>query len=398
MELREAINKANQILDEERISPTTKYTPRKTGDAALDALAIHAADGRLTRMRSRRPRKVLEDPTAFQLESANHMLLCALLSQVPEESRAAFFSAVLARVGLAPGCGQSSTDIYPGWNGLVSELPLVAEFSLRNGAKKEFLGVLAEANPLPGHVVLLRHMEELIALSFTVFTETEYQDLDQAVSFFKLTALKQAEPYRRPGPIQLTWPGLRPIYAGPMYGELLNSCNGIKEECRKARYFYLKGSLLEGTNLEINQDRRVVESYLHALGFTKPLIECLNAAQRLHLEGASPFDLKSSMGHLRSFLEQLHAEALPAVHADPKISLPKGWGDGLAYLRKKGVVSEAEEKFAAGLYTLISDEGVHPLIADKEYARLARNVVIEYALLFLRKLDKLGLKLHTENE
>jgi hypothetical protein len=31
-----------------------------------------------------------------------------------------------------------------------------------------------------------------------------------------------------------------------------------------------------------------------------------------------------------------------------------------------------------------------PLIVEKEYARLARNVVVEYALLFLRKLEKLG--------
>jgi hypothetical protein len=41
----------------------------------------------------------------------------------------------------------------------------------------------------------------------------------------------------------------------------------------------------------------------------------------------------------------------------------------------------------------LSDEGVHPITAEKEYARLARNVVIEYALLFLRRLEKRGPKL-----
>jgi hypothetical protein len=40
---------------------------------------------------------------------------------------------------------------------------------------------------------------------------------------------------------------------------------------------------------------------------------------------------------------------------------------------------------------LISDEGVHPVVAEHEYARLFRNVVIEYALLFLRKIEKVGL-------
>jgi hypothetical protein len=51
--------------------------------------------------------------------------------------------------------------------------------------------------------------------------------------------------------------------------------------------------------------------------------------------------------------------------------------------------SVAEEQFAVSLFRLISDEGVHPLVAEREYARLARNVVIEYALLFFRKLEKL---------
>jgi hypothetical protein len=36
----------------------------------------------------------------------------------------------------------------------------------------------------------------------------------------------------------------------------------------------------------------------------------------------------------------------------------------------------------------MSDAGVHPLIAEREYARLMRNMSIEYGLLLLSKLDK----------
>jgi len=39
----------------------------------------------------------------------------------------------------------------------------------------------------------------------------------------------------------------------------------------------------------------------------------------------------------------------------------------------------------------MSDTGVHPLIAEREYARLMRNMSIEYGLLLLTKLNKLGL-------
>jgi hypothetical protein len=62
----------------------------------------------------------------------------------------------------------------------------------------------------------------------------------------------------------------------------------------------------------------------------------------------------------------------------------------LTYLRVNDFLSRQEEQLVAGLHAVISDEAVHPLIARREYARLARNVVIEYALLFLRKLEELG--------
>jgi hypothetical protein len=41
----------------------------------------------------------------------------------------------------------------------------------------------------------------------------------------------------------------------------------------------------------------------------------------------------------------------------------------------------------------LSDEGVHPLIAEKEFARLLRNVVIEYGLMFLTMLEKKGIRI-----
>ena len=177
-----------------------------------------------------------------------------------------------------------------------------------------------------------------------------------------------------------------------LFSELRLSAGGILEECRKSRYLYLKGSLLEGLNIEINQDKEAVNSYLMTLGFTATLASSLDEAERLYSVGGSAFELKASMGHLRSFLEGLHKEILPAAHARFGGALPGKWGEGLLYLRTNGVLSKAEEAFAGSLYTLISDEGIHPLVAEREYARLFRNVVIEYALLLLSKLEKLGLK------
>jgi hypothetical protein len=71
--------------------------------------------------------------------------------------------------------------------------------------------------------------------------------------------------------------------------------------------------------------------------------------------------------------------------------VPAKWGDALKYLFDNGILVKAQEQFAAALFTLMSDTGIHPLIAEREYARLMRNMSIEYGLLLLTKLDKSGL-------
>ena len=79
---------------------------------------------------------------------------------------------------------------------------------------------------------------------------------------------------------------------------MIDAADSILEESRKARYLYLKSSLLEGLNVEINQDKDVVQSYLRALGFTETLAQSLDEAERLYQEGGSAFSLKASMGFL----------------------------------------------------------------------------------------------------
>lgn len=154
----------------------------------------------------------------------------------------------------------------------------------------------------------------------------------------------------------------------------------------------MKTELEEGLNLEVNQDKDTVVSYLQKSGFSNPLIESLNEAERLNRGQATAFDLKSSMGHLRSFLENLHAQAIPGICALRRISKPPAdqWSAQLSFLRETDVLTKQEHHLVSGLWAVISDKAVHPLIAEREYARLARNIVIEYALLFLKKLQKLS--------
>jgi hypothetical protein len=54
--------------------------------------------------------------------------------------------------------------------------------------------------------------------------------------------------------------------------------------------------------------------------------------------------------------------------------------------------AKQHEAYVTSLYTLISDASVHQLGAEREYARLLRNVVIEYGVMFLTVLAKKGVK------
>lgn len=399
MELKEATAKAGQILDEERACPTVSYEwNRKKLKECSDQLAsalqlceVLTGPQALQSIRSQRPRPVQEDPRQWTFKSANYDLLCALLGQVAQGSRSAFLKSVLLRLS-SPACGPArQRRAWPCWDNFVSELPLIAEFSVRNGATQEFLNALAKASPSPGHAVLLQHLEDMIALNFRAFSDAEYEQVGVHVQIFRGNAELQLGRHRHSPGTALDWAGVSVSLGGLLSG-IRAAVDGIREECRKARYFYLKGALLEGLNLEINQDKGAVQGYLRTLGFTETLAGSLDEADRLYHLGGSAFTLKASMGHLRSFLENLHKDAFPVLHAKFGGVLPASWGAGLTYLRVNGVLSVPEEKFAGSLYTIISDEAVHPLVAERECARLVRNVVIEYALLLLRKLDKLGLK------
>jgi len=390
MELSDAISKADQILDEERFSPTVSYEidPAEPGATLLQGLDRVAAIQELQQILSQWPRPVREGKRLWGFKSVNYDLLQTLLAQVSPKSRKPFFEKLLPRMRSECSCARP-VRARAQWNSLASELPLVAEFCVRNGACQQFLGALSSAPPTPGLAVLLQHLGDMIALEFTVFSDGEYQQLDLCVHNFWELAQQLRDPVRRRGgTIQA---GGQPLLVSTFLEQLRTLSAGVRDECRKARYLYLKGSLLEGLNIEINQDRAVVKGYLATLGFTENLSRSLDEAERLYREADSNFDLKASMGHLRSFLENLQNEALLPLQAKLGGTIPSGWGAGLCYLKQKQIISPAEERFAAGLYLLISDQAVHPLVAEREYARLARNVVIEYALLFLRNLEKLGL-------
>lgn len=379
MQIQEAVAKAEQILDEERLYPTVRYT--------TDAPVLNAAAGiaQAFSERGKHPRTVQPYPEKFIFRSTNFDLMCALLDQVQEADRNSVLKAVISRISNEAAYHDRSQAVLGAGTSsrCSSELPLVVELAVRRGIKPVFIRALAGAAPSPGLTLLLLQLEEMIAFNFTLFTVEDYAQLRMEIGRLKKTigALE-----KEPSPRSAVKSNTRHAVCR----EVPPLCESISEGCRKAEFLYLKGSLSRGMNLEVNQDKGSVRGFLEKLGFTPLLVQSLDEAERLYRENATPFDLKSSLGHLRSFLEQLHIQACAAARAKFGGSSPTRWGEALKYLQDNGVYTKAEESFVATFYTLLSDTGVHPLIAEPEYMRLMRIISIEYGLLLLTKLDKLS--------
>jgi hypothetical protein len=382
MNLQDAIQKAGQILAQERVQPTVNYEMPET----LPAIAGILTPIALASERGLRARWVRENPEMYQFKSTNYDLLCAILDQLQEREKPALCS-WLQRSLSASSFRHKSADVLGAgsWPRCSSELPLVAEFLVRRGNKKLFLTALGKASPSPGLTLLLIQIAEMIALNFTLFTDEEYTLLPTATE-----SIRQASSHLQKQPKPISTVNSNTVFH--VSRELPQVCDAVEEECRKARYLYVKASLLPGMNLEVNQDKTTVRTFLEKLGFTPLLIQSLDEAERLYRMAATQFELKSSMVHLRSFLEQLHLQACALAHKKFGGSQPSKWGEAIQYLRDHDVLTVKEQQFAIQFYALMSDTGVHPLVAEREYARLMRNMSIEYGLLLLTKLDKLGLK------
>ena len=377
MEFSDALRKAAQILDEERVRPTVSYRPYSSGQdlAASVGAVINVLD--LREERRKRPRPVHESPDEFRFASTNYELLLSLFSQVSVKERTGFVATLLSNFDSAS--------------------PLIAEFAIRAGYTDQLLRAIGESPLTQGLVLLLRRLQDTIALNFNLLSDGQLEQL--AASLNALRSVAKRKTYTSSGLRGAGRMTPNPEYdarLAPIANEIVAECDCVIEECGQARYWYLKGALQQNANLEINQDKRRVEDYLKRLGFTDLLLQTLNAADQDFRASATAFELKNSLGHLRSFLEELHQQACSRILAEAGTAAPKGWGSTTKFLRDDGILSEQEKNLAVSLFTLISDVGVHPLIAEREYARLLRNMVVEYGLLFLVKLDKKGINLSTE--
>jgi len=402
MNLSEALEKARRILFEEQSSPTLTYTyvsdtwPKNVSNQQASGGIILAGMLLLGMERQNRPRNVFENPKLYKFSSVNFDLLIRILNQVVQSDRSAFIAGLLQHVEnpLPSQRARNSGGHFPTFGYEVSALPLLTEFCVRTGHLKELQEATKKPQlPTPSLVMMVMEIEEMIALNFNLFSDAELEGMPSQL--FRLREIARLQTYSatqsRGGPLK-TNPHYKQGYSSGG-NAIVEAINGIIEQCRKARYFYLKGVLQELPNLEIESDKIKVEGFLAKLGFKSTMVAALDAAEQDYRSTSTTFELKNCLGHLRTFLEHMHRDAAKAVAVAAGETVEDKWGTATIFLRQRGLFTQKHEDFITKFYTLISDESVHALGTDREYARLLRNVVIEYGVMFLSVLDKRGVRL-----
>ena len=406
MQIAEARLAVDQILNEECQRPTIGYEDianewvNRYEEMTRDEITAWSKITSVPRknlwaLRKLRPRPVTETPQIYRLSGINYDLLMSVYRQVNEGERPQLIDHMLMRVehGGTYSCRRPEDYQFPSFNNRVCELPLIAEFCIRTRNVETFFAATAKpAHPANALAMMVIQLEETIATSWDLFSKAQLGEIPKWLAPLREMADRQTysalgttgnmvkNPHYRPG---------REREAN----QIVDSVDGITKECEQARFWYLKGALQRTINFEIESDKTKVVSFLDTLGFDPVLTAAMAKAEELCRASSDAFELKSCLGHIRSFYEQLNIDAGQAIAKGLGVTVVDQWDPTLTFLKNKSFLSPQQDKFARGLYALLSDEGVHPLIAEREFARLLRNMVIEYGLMFLTMLEKKGVNL-----
>jgi hypothetical protein len=133
-----------------------------------------------------------------------------------------------------------------------------------------------------------------------------------------------------------------------------------------------------------------LDSLLAELGTSQIISTAMKKAES-SLHGPGEFDPKIAADLMRSSMDVLHTtvvEQLEKIYSKPCSEKAKD-GFRRAYMRDVGFISVPEEKFFSCIYTLMSEEASHKLIAPKETVMVLFRTVRDYIILILRRLSLL---------
>jgi len=144
----------------------------------------------------------------------------------------------------------------------------------------------------------------------------------------------------------------------------------------------------------MSEDVASLKESIRNYGFNPDLNAILHKIDEELEKTADAFDQVATMRHIRSFFEELHENVGRELQRrKPNVGngTPLGkCGQAIDYLERKQVVTEKLKDLARCIYSILSDGnyGVHALKASRDFTRLCRNMVVEYAVTLFFELER----------
>lgn len=148
--------------------------------------------------------------------------------------------------------------------------------------------------------------------------------------------------------------------------------------------------LKESENLEINADQEQVKQTVHRIGLDSSLTSILEYVEQLLQVGDSDFEFAACLDRLRAFYEGLVKGLTAIVRSSAATRFRGNEGDEgacLQYLTDAGILTSSERDLFKRTYGFLSAEGSHSLVAQREQARIAKNILIELAWLLMQRVQ-----------
>ncbi len=149
---------------------------------------------------------------------------------------------------------------------------------------------------------------------------------------------------------------------------------------------------LSDVNPEINADKEKLLTLWEQKIGAGPVASQIKEIDEFFNEGDfSPTKYATCIGRVRILIVEIFksiGKAISLERKDGKITDTSVEHAVFNYLRDSKFLSDDEWNMVRALYGLTSDQGAHQFIAPREYARIAKNMAYEIALLALTKFNK----------
>ncbi len=131
-----------------------------------------------------------------------------------------------------------------------------------------------------------------------------------------------------------------------------------------------------------------LQNLLAAAGLKGEIASAMGRAET-YLEGAAAFDAKEAADLIRTCTDETHRGVVAELQkmTGQECVGPDKDGTRRSYMRKVEFINDAEEQFFSSVYTLLSREGTHKLLAPKETIMVMHRTVRDCLLLLLRRLS-----------